>query len=64
MEQAAACGACGADLHVEGRLLIGEVVDCDGCSAPLEVVALEPLRVAPFARIEEEPEDFQGFEPL
>jgi len=43
--------------------MIGEVVDCPGCRAPLEVAQVAPLRLEPFSRVEEDPDDLlRGFE--
>ena len=39
--------------------MIGEVFDCGNCHTTLEVVNLEPLVLGPFAKIEEDDEDFE-----
>ncbi len=61
---ATVCSQCTAIVRLSGRLMIGEVLDCSACGAPLEVARVDPPRLVPFARIEEEPEDFAGFELL
>ena len=51
-------------MNLDGRPLIGEVVDCPQCRATLEVASIHPLVLEPFARIEEEEEDLRGFDTL
>ena len=58
----ATCKRCGGDLELTGRLMIGEVFDCASCRAPVEVANLEPLVLVPFAKIEEDAEDFEGLD--
>ena len=63
LTETCACPHCGTVLggpsHPLGeRPLIGEVLDCGGCGAPLEVAGLRPLQLVPFAKIEEDEEDF------
>ena len=60
----AGCTKCGKTVKLTGRLMIGEVFDCGDCGAPLEVARLDPLRLVPFARIEEEADDFADFDLL
>ncbi|HUY97937.1 MAG TPA: lysine biosynthesis protein LysW [Verrucomicrobiae bacterium] len=43
-----ACPDCGVAVAVPGDSEVGEVVECPGCGAPLEVVALTPLTLVPF----------------
>ncbi len=57
----ATCRQCGASFQVEERVMIGEVLECGACRAPLEVASIDPLVLEPFARIEAEEEDFEGF---
>ena len=49
-----ACPRCGGALACEDRLLIGEVLRCDGCNAELEVTSIDPPLVAPWARVDDE----------
>lgn len=49
----ASCPDCGAAVRLAGRPLIGEVVGCGACGAPLEVVHLAPATLEPLARIDE-----------
>ena len=55
------CLSCGKRLTLDERLLVGEVFQCESCQAQLEVVDLDPLRLAPLARVEEEAEDFESW---
>jgi lysine biosynthesis protein LysW len=48
------CVVCGAEIRIDGRFLVGEVLDCERCGAALEVVEPRPLRLQPLARIDEE----------
>lgn len=57
----AGCLQCGARLELDQRLLVGEVVQCERCEAQLEVADVDPVRLAPLARIEEEAEDFESW---
>ena len=50
------CPECGAELRLENPEL-GELVVCEDCGAELEVVGLDPLRLAPAP---EEAEDWGG----
>jgi lysine biosynthesis protein LysW len=54
----ARCPDCGAEVRLDGRLLVGEVFGCEQCSAQIEVASPDPLELVPFARIEAEEEDF------
>lgn len=56
--KSAQCPECGAEVRLVGRLLIGEVFGCSQCKAQLEVASSDPLELEPFARVEEEEEDF------
>lgn len=49
----ATCPACGVQVRLAGRPLIGEVVGCGACGAQLEVVSLAPPTLEPLARIDE-----------
>ena len=53
------CRKCGSSMDLDGRLMIGEVFDCGTCGATLEVANIEPLVLEPFAKIEEDVDDFQ-----
>lgn len=57
----ATCAACGGDFRLTGRLMIGEVFQCESCRAQLEVADLDPPVLEPLAKIEEDEEDFEGF---
>ncbi|MFB1483087.1 lysine biosynthesis protein LysW [Corallococcus sp. RDP092CA] len=37
-----------------GNRMVGEVLSCDGCSAELEVVGLNPLRLEEAPEVEED----------
>lgn len=50
----AKCPACGAEVRLFGRLLIGEVFGCGQCAAQLEVASTDPVVLEPFARVDEE----------
>jgi len=45
-------------VEIHDRPLVGEVLRCERCRRGLEVVGIEPLAVAPVAKIEEDEEDF------
>jgi lysine biosynthesis protein LysW len=47
------CPACGAEVRLVGRLLIGEVFGCGSCRAPLEVANTDPAVLEPFARVDD-----------
>jgi lysine biosynthesis protein LysW len=51
-------------LRLPGRVMIGEVFDCEHCRATLEVAELDPPQLERFAPIEEDPEDFLEFDLL
>jgi len=46
---------------LEGRPLIGEVVECPQCKAQLEVAGIIPLVLECLAKVEVDEEDFEGF---
>lgn len=48
-----ACPACGAEVRLVGRLLIGEVYGCGHCAAQLEVASVEPALLEPFAKVDD-----------
>lgn len=52
--QTATCPACGADVRLLGRPMIGEVFGCGACGAQLEVANLSPAQLEPLARIDED----------
>lgn len=58
MSKTARCPGCGGEVRLVGRLLIGEVFGCGQCGAQLEVASSDPVELEPFARVEEEEEDF------
>ena len=58
----AACPECGGEVRLLGRLLIGEVFGCGRCGAQLEIASVEPLTLEPLAKVEEDEDDFRGFE--
>jgi hypothetical protein len=45
-------------VRLVGRLLVGEVFGCGQCGAQLEVASPDPVMLVPFAKVEEEEEDF------
>jgi lysine biosynthesis protein LysW len=53
----APCPACGGEVRLLGRLLIGEVFGCGRCGAQLEVASVEPLALEPLAPIDEDGAD-------
>ncbi len=58
----AECLKCGQGLELEARLLVGEVLHCERCGAQLEVTELDPLVLAPRARVEDEEEAYGDLE--
>ncbi len=48
------CIECGAALSLPQELLPNEILPCPECGAELEVVALEPLRLALAPEVEED----------
>jgi alpha-aminoadipate carrier protein LysW len=50
---AASCPTCAQPLEGEGHVE-GEVLTCPGCDAELEVVGLNPLRLAEAPEVEED----------
>ena len=54
----ARCPGCGCNVRLVGRVLIGEVFGCGHCGAQVEVASSDPVELEPFARVEEEEEDF------
>lgn len=45
-------------MRLLGRLLIGEVFGCGRCGAQLEIANSDPAVLEPFARIDQEEEDY------
>ncbi|NOT32017.1 MAG: lysine biosynthesis protein LysW [Planctomycetes bacterium] len=58
MSKTARCPDCRGEVRLVGRMLIGEVFGCAHCGAQIEVAGSDPLELEPFARVEEEEEDF------
>jgi len=58
LSKSARCPDCGGEVRLVGRLLIGEVFGCGKCGAQIEVASSDPLELEPFARIEQEEDDF------
>jgi lysine biosynthesis protein LysW len=56
--RAARCPDCGEAVHLDGRLLIGEVFGCSHCGAQLEVANADPLELEPFSKVDAEEEDY------
>jgi lysine biosynthesis protein LysW len=50
----ASCPDCGGEVRVFERVLIGEVLGCEGCCAQLEAAETDPLRLVPLARVDDE----------
>ena len=46
------CPDCGSEVRVLERVLIGEVLECEGCGAPLEAAGSDPLLLVPLARVD------------
>ena len=63
IRQEGRCLECGGEMQMDERLLVGEVLECGACGTTLEVVQLEPLELAPLAKVEEEAEDFADWSP-
>ena len=57
----APCRVCNGGVALEGRPMIGEVVECPHCNAQLEVASIDPLVLELLAKVEVEEEDFEGF---
>jgi len=53
MTFAVECPECAAPMDA-APTMTGEILDCAGCGAELEVVSLAPLRVEPAPEIEED----------
>jgi len=49
-----ACSACGREVRLTGRVMIGEVFGCGSCDAQLEVASLDPLVLEPLAKVDED----------
>ena len=54
LTRSASCPDCGGQVHLIGRVLIGEVFGCGQCSAQLEVASTEPVVLEPLAKVDEE----------
>ncbi|WP_081752489.1 lysine biosynthesis protein LysW [Kallotenue papyrolyticum] len=54
MARTATCPECDATLTLNDDLVEGEIVPCPDCGVELEVVAVEPLELAPAPEIEED----------
>lgn len=39
------CPICGAQLALPGNLIKGELLECDNCTAELEVIDLSPVEL-------------------
>lgn len=52
--RAAACKVCGGEVALEGRAMIGEVVDCAACGAQLEVAGIDPLALEELAKVDDD----------
>jgi len=48
------CPECGAELALNADLIEGEIIPCPDCGVELEVVAVEPLELAPAPTVEED----------
>jgi len=57
---AAPCPACGAEVRLMGRQMIGEVLGCAACGAPLEIAGNAPAALEPLARVESEEEELEA----
>jgi alpha-aminoadipate carrier protein LysW len=49
----AECPVCGADIKPAKGTVVGELIECDDCGTELEVIKLNPFKVAE-APMEEE----------
>jgi alpha-aminoadipate carrier protein LysW len=52
--ESARCPECRAVVAVPGEVIITEIVDCDGCAAELEVIAVGPVLLALAPEVEED----------
>lgn len=50
----AECIVCGATIEKEKSTVIGELIQCEDCSAELEVRNLEPFTLAQAPQVEED----------
>ena len=51
--ESSGCPLCAQEVDGANRM-VGEVVTCEGCSAELEVVGVNPLRLAEAPEVEED----------
>lgn len=59
LSRSARCPSCHGEVRLAERPLIGEVFGCGRCHAQLEVASADPLELEPFAKVEEDEEDFE-----
>lgn len=48
------CPECEADVELPSDVLLGEIIECEDCSAELEVTKLDPLTVEMAPEVEED----------
>ena len=48
------CTVCGAELALSDGLVKGELLECDDCGTELEVISLDPLKLAEAPEAEED----------
>jgi alpha-aminoadipate carrier protein LysW len=50
----AECPVCAAEVSIANDALAGEVLACDDCGVELEIIALEPIKLAEAPTAEED----------
>jgi lysine biosynthesis protein LysW len=53
----AVCPECEAEIHVNDDVDKGEIINCEGCEARLEVVGLDPIELD--LAMEDEEDDYE-----
>lgn len=48
------CVTCGAELNIKAGTELNEIIICNDCGAELEVVSLNPLKIAEAPKEEED----------
>lgn len=48
------CAECGADIRLQDDLILAEILPCPECGAELEVISLDPVRLALAPEVEED----------
>lgn len=54
MAKVVECPECGAEVTLEGDVMVGEIVTCPDCGAELEVTSIDPAQVELAPEVEED----------